>query len=745
MNTLYFEKISKYERASEPVNVSIPFAQGRLTDPARWVIRDGAKALPAQARILSQWPDGSIKWLFAHFQPDLPGNRDKTLTFDIVGKAESVESAAKVALQVSANGIAVDTGPLQFLVPKVGYLPVTEVVLNGQPILGGAFKGFTMRVGGQTVSTAKCSVTLGIEEAGPLCAVILVKGKHQKADGAGYIEFRGRVTAYAGKPYIEVEHQFIHSEAEKELVLEEIRLEAQPQAAGKPKLALGEGWYQTRIQESEAPLAMTIDTETILYQSNEHFIDSYYGDFWADWRDGAAGVTISHYQAHQNYPKGLRVAPEGLTAYLYPPDVPPQTLIQGVAKMHRLGLQFHGPQTPLAELCARSLQFQLPDHPALAADWYRANNPWGMDFFPAQVPDRFLTMMSIRHDQRPKGLGMLHFGDAPDAGYTNQGRGRGQTVWVNNEYDRAHACALFYGLTGQRRVFDSGLVSARHWLDVDICHYSENPLIQDGIKIHTAHHITGGVTPSHEWVEGLLDYYYFTGRREALEAAHGVAENIMRHMAQPRMMTPGESAVREGGWALRAMVAMALATGEERYYKESRRLVDLFLSWDELYGGMLAPYTSHSMPRVVFMIGLTICSIARYLSIEDDERVKKLIVTVCDDLIKYCLAPGGVFYYKELPSLRRIHPTVHAIECLTHAYRVSGNRRYLKVAARQFFEFVAREATPPFVGVKRAEEGGGVSEGEGNGRPFADAYPPLLYFVGAATPAGLLDWYEYPV
>ena len=122
------------------------------------------------------------------------------------------------------------------------------------------------------------------------------------------------------------------------------------------------------------------------------------------------------------------------------------------------------------------------------------------------------------------------------------------------------------------------------------------------------------MTPSHEWVEGLLDYYYLTGRKEGLDAAYGVAENIMRHMAQPRMRTPGDAQTREGGWALRAMVSMALATGEERFTAEASRLVDLFLSWDQMYGGMLAPYTSHTMPRVVFMISLTVNSIARYLA-----------------------------------------------------------------------------------------------------------------------------------
>ena len=82
------------------------------------------------------------------------------------------------------------------------------------------------------------------------------------------------------------------------------------------------------------------------------------------------------------------------------------------------------------------------------------------------------------------------------------------------------------------------------------------------------------------------------------------------------------------------------------------------------------------MPRVPFMISLTVCSFARYLLIEDDERVKQLIVSVMDDLIEHCLGPDGVFYYKELPSLQRTAPTPHAFEA-SHLRLARHRRRAL--------------------------------------------------------------------
>ncbi|MGC9522715.1 MAG: hypothetical protein ACP5HG_12645 [Anaerolineae bacterium] len=758
MNTLTFEKISRFDREAEPITVSIPFAKEALTDPSHLTVRDDHAEqgpLPCQRRVLARWPDGSVKWLLVHLQPDLPGNRSKTLTFDITEHPTAPEPRQRVELTETPLGITVDTGPLSFLIPNEGFLPVRDVQLDGVALWNATpFSGFELQYDDATVSTARGPVELEIEEAGPLRAVVLVKGKHRASDLSSYLDFRGRITAYAGKPYISIEHQFIHAEVEEEVSLKALSLTFRPASeneSASPHVALGQGYYRTAIHESDdEPVEMLIDTETILYQSNEHFIDSFYGDFWVDWRDEQAGLTLSIHQAHQNFPKALRAAPEGITCWLYPPEAPPAPLLQGMAKTHRIQLHFHGPDTPLEASSVRSLQFQLPDRPALSRAWFQPqggdNNPWLERFFPEKIPDRLISHFNRLHDGRPKALGMFHFGDAPDAGYTNQGRGQGQTVFVNNEYDRPHACALYYALTGQRRVLDSALVSARHWLDVDFCHYSPDPLVNGGLKIHTRYHVTGGVIPSHEWTEGFLDYYFLTGRTEALEAARSVAENILRHLERPHMRTPGATSVREGGWALRALVGMWIGTAEERWRTAARRLITMYLDWFDEYGALLAPYTSHSMPRVTFMISLTVNSFARYLLIEPEselaERVKGLIVATVDDMLAHCLGPDGIAYYKELPSLRWTSPTQHFLEALAHAYRITGDETYLKVGTRQF------AAMDQGTGVRRrakyADDSGAVIDGEGGGRIFADKYTSLLLYAGEATPLGLLDWYEYP-
>ena len=305
--TLYCEKISCYDRPAEPVSVSIPLARGRLQEPSGLSIRDAAgRTLPLQRHVLASWDDGSIKWLQVHFQPDLPGNADATLTVEVAPGAADPAPERRVTVVEGEGGLRVDTGPLAFTVSADGYWPIQDVALDGRPLFGRRpFGWFALTLGGETLTTAG-PVNLEVQEAGPLRVVIEVRGKHRRGDGGEMIDLRGRITAYAGKPYIEVEHQFVHTAEAEELPLEALELAFRPEAAGPAHVALGQGYYRTAITESDDSVAMLLDAETMLYQANEHYIDCFYGDFWVDWRDAQGGLALSVYQAHQHFPKALR-------------------------------------------------------------------------------------------------------------------------------------------------------------------------------------------------------------------------------------------------------------------------------------------------------------------------------------------------------------------------------------------------------------------------------------------------------
>lgn len=760
MTPLHFPKLSQYPRQREPVSISIPWAQGRLPDPGHLRIADGATQLPVQVQTLGTWPDGSVRWTLVHFQPDLPGNKAKDFQLQVAPAVAPVEAQEQVSVSQTDLEWRIHTGPLTLVLRQGSAFALYAVSLQNSEFWSELTAGaFQMRLVERPDTLVPMVEQVAVEEAGPLRAVICLQGRHVGPDGPSAMAYHGRVTAYAGKPYVEVEHKFVHMGEAEDLHLAALSTGFRPAPAALrefQRVSLGEGYYRTGIETSQSVVAKCIDAEMLLYQSNEHFTESFYGDFWVDWRGAQGGLAISHYQAHQHYPKHLQADRDGMEAGLYPVGADPARILQGMGKTHRLLFHFHcsalhtreengqaREEPDLKEILVRSLQFQLPDVPSLPRAWYREHNPWGMDFFPAAVPKKLLTRFNEMHAARPQALGMMHFGDAPDAGYTDQGRGQGESVWVNNEYDRPHTSALYYGLTAQRRLLDSALVCARHWLDVDFCHKHADPLIAGGLKMHTAYHGTGKVVPSHEWTEGCLDYYFFTGRAEGLAAAESIGRNILRHMELPHMRQPGAAAVREGGWALRALTGLYLGTGAAEWKQEATRIAELFVSWQQEYGALLAPYTSHSMPRVPFMASITVNSLARYLLLDNHQEVKSLIVEVVDDLLRHTLGPDGITFYKELPSLGGTAPTPHFLEALVHAYLITENEKYLQIGTRQFAALTAqglnKQPTAKFV-----DTGGAVVSGKGGGRQFADSYSSLLLFAAAATRKGLLDWYEYP-
>lgn len=102
--------------------------------------------------------------------------------------------------------------------------------------------------------------------------------------------------------------------------------------------------------------------------------------------------------------------------------------------------------------------------------------------------------------------------------------------------------------SGIRRFLDYCLVTANHQIDIDVCHYSTNPLLMGGQWVHTqGHSINGEMVCSHQWVEGILDCYHATGDERYYETAIGIGENILRLLDTPMYQKEGSFNARETG------------------------------------------------------------------------------------------------------------------------------------------------------------------------------------------------------
>lgn len=499
--------------------------------------------------------------------------------------------------------------------------------------------------------------------------------------------------------------------------------------------------YRTSFQVSEKGERVSVlaDSDLVMNTANEHFAEVFFGTFFCSRSSGKTGITATIRQAQQNFPKAAAADREGLEIALVPEGKDRVVMQPGMARTQRILLHIHDSGMTKEEIAARSTIYQMPDKCRLDPEIYRRAGVFEDVFLDRekQIPE-CERVLRARADNHARGYGMLNWGDAPDPGYTKQRRGGDEEVWTNNEYDFPHACYLLYARTGERRFLDYGLVAADHWMDVDVCHYSQDPLLYGGQWEHTRRHIVDGtIVCSHQWVEGLLDTWHFTGNSRALDTALGIGENVLRLLDTPMFHQKGGINARETGWALRTLSALYKETQDEKWLARCQWIVGHFREWREEYGHWLSPYLDNTAIHVVFMISIAAGSLMRYYRIRPDEELRRMIVEEVEDMVENCMLEDGTFYYKELPSLNRSGNNPLIMEALVYAWELTGDRKFLE-AGRITFENIISGNKLSVGGVKRHVGDAVIQEGDGT-KTFAQSFLPLALYYKAAAEEGILQ------
>lgn len=774
MIELKFSGLYRHPRQGEPVGAAIPLKKGVLTDTSQVTAIQEGRALPTQVKVTSRYEDGSARYLFVRFPADLPGFKGIKAYIDLFGEQPVPQKGMRITS--SEDMVGVFTGCLEFTVKNHTNSLFETLSLEGKTYGKEQFQGPFLKDGeGNTYEPEFESFQ--VLESGPVCTVLQARGIHA---GKKNICFEMKITAYTGKPWLELSYRIINTtpnrlhvaslvfavkgnaEGKLDFGLDQSKEQIKPDSTG-----CGDGFvtnsqagiyhtmgvhdlpeiegsiplsgirttaaasnYKTSfsIGRDGRPVTKIIDAEYLLGEANEHFAETLYGTLFADRTDETGGVCATIYQAQQNYPKAVKADKNAVYLMLVPEGVEKVEMESGMSREQRFMLHFHGPKVSMEELDNRSLIYQMPDRPVLSSGVYKESGTMPDIFTENLDPEVELAFIS-RADDHARCYGMLNWGDAPDAGYTLQGRGGKDSVWTNNEYDFPHACALLYARTGIRRFFDYMAAAASHWMDVDVCHYSQDPLKLGGQYEHSAGHVKSQVmVPSHEWVEGLLDYYHFTGDERAFNTALGIGENVLKLLDTPVFLKAGEQNARETGWALRTLTALYLETHDEKWNRKSQWIVSHFKAWEQEYGHWLSPYTDNTAIRVTFMISIAVGSLMRYYRVFKSQELKDMIIRAVDDLIEHAYTETGLFFYKELPSLERPGTNTLILEALTIAYELTGNEKYLAWGQKTFQWAV--KSSGKSGGGKRVEKDAVIC-GKNGTKVFAQSFIPMAVYYRA--------------
>lgn len=795
--TLTVQKLYKNPRTKEVLGFSIPFKKGTVTDINQINIIDEDTNLPLQTKATALHADGSIRFAYVRFMTDLPGNKEKLFTVSVNEPLASQDYSFKPLETLETNsGFLVSSEDFSFEVQNYSSGIFHKLTYGTKALSQEHFVGPILTDSfGDVYSTEFGKWEL--IECGKLCTILKTTGENtygtEGCEEGKRIKFEVKLTCYAHKKSVNISYRLINTsentlnirslnyyvnlnqEIAPDFSLEDMDLNindstgcgdinipldtqndtihtmgtADLQDIQKAcpveniRTTVGSSNYRTDfiIGKNGSSTCKLVTSAKLLREGNEHFPEVFYGTFFADRTDSDLGLCATIYQAQQNYPKAVKADKNGVYVMLVPDFSDTKdskdtvSMPSGTSREQSFLLDFHPADENILQFEDRSLIYQLPDLPLLDPEYYRDTQCF-TDVFSDGKKESFECMLSSRADSHSKSYGMMNFGDSIDMNYTTQGRGNGSAVWSNNEYDFPHACALIFVRNKTRRFHDYCIANARHWMDVDICHYSNNPLRQDGMIEHTAGHVLdGAIVPSHEWVEGLLDYYHFTGDQRGLETAIKVGDNVLRLLNTPAYQKPGEANARETGWALRTLTALYIETNDKKWIEKSEWIVSHFMQWMEEYGSFAAQYTDNTLVRTGFMISVAIGSLMRYYRVFPSDSLKELIMFAVNDIYDNCRLDNGLFYYKELPSLARNGSNTLLLEAMAVGYELTGDNKYLMAGKRTLINIILSGTSGPG-GNKKIVDGYLVTNGQST-KNFAQSFYPLAVYYKYLNQAGL--------
>lgn len=645
-------------RTSWPVSTGVPFPRGVLREATTIAVKTSkGSALPVQTRVLSRWDDGSVRWLLADVAVTIAAHDTAKLTVTANGAA-SPASRSRMQVVEGSDGVAIDTGPLQFTVPRTTFAILDDIRLHGHPLRAGPLRAF-MTLDQRIEPRPPRAVT--VRENGPLRAQIEMRG--QLAPGFDYLV---RVHAYAGQPFVRIFFTFVATGPAETTAVRQLAItSALP--ASTYRLGLEHAPSTGRVPKAGVKL-IQLDNQVFRLNGKRH---QGHAAGWVEASGASGGMGIASRFFWQEYPQSFEVMPTTLTYNMWAPSAVPAQIGVGAAKTHEFVVNFFDTMPPAETAAALAEPLTAQIDPL----WSAATAALPNAIAPGKDTDAFLHRLNNalpdveshtaaeRWDEAAHGdcppagservrigaFGMLNWGDWNYPGLHDTTKGC--DAWGNLEYDLTQVAALAFAATGAATYHELMTAAARHFMDVDVIHaqpqqpkwigmnHPKNPL-----HFSFAH---SGVDLGHTWTEGLISYFYLTGDDRALDTARGIADYLVRRLQAG--VVRGNP--RQWGWPVIALLAVSQATGEPRYLTAAR---------DYAQRGMkaFAPTDLSS-----WKIGILADALANTHAATRDADIEQWLRTYAGAV---AAKPDGDL---------RLYPAVAYVAALTHDARLAASAR----------------------------------------------------------------------
>ncbi|MHB9105585.1 MAG: RIFT barrel domain-containing protein [Armatimonadota bacterium] len=613
-----------------PFTYGVPIPEGAAKSVAEIALLDAqGRPAPVAVQAMATWPDGSVRWALLDFAGDFAPNEQADWELVIGEGITPPAPQYPVVVEETADGIRVSNGVLEATFRRQAFRLFDTLIADGKEIINASCRcdivavspaGKIFRAGDDPAPK------LSLEDVTPLRTVVRWDGGLFAGDGTRMTEFRLKLTFYAGNPYIKVEHSAVcREQPETGVMIREYRIDletAQDRRTTKVVRQKNHGVdYFSRLVELPQNVHIIVPTTGADNQPAEsagflgavgkpviedeaafaedaaafpHFLKpgaprvALGGGYavvypFLGLHDERRTLVASILRMAPQHPKGLSADENRISIELWPAGHGNWRLSRGMTKTHHLALSVFGRALSAEEIDTEAVRREMfagyvPGDPVtitLDPKYVRLTKQAEADKMLPRLPQRYpkleTKLEAIELHGRPlASSGMMDYGEA---------------VATNNEEDQGHTYAMEYYRRGAWDQYQKLVAQMLHNSTVDVVDWDPDPLRMGGTPYHTHYHQDAVCVPSHTWTEGMFEYAYVTGDREAYRAAVGICEWILRFMDGKPQIVQVDG--REIGWPIIALVAGYKATWDQRYLDGANRLVGYYRERVEQFGDLL--------------------------------------------------------------------------------------------------------------------------------------------------------------
>lgn len=517
-------------REKEPVRIGVPFPRGMLHDGSQlWCLDPEGQAFPVQTKILSHWPDRSIKWLLVDFFASVSADF-KGKFFLVSGTTAKILAISTVAVEEDPDSFTVSAGGNVWKVFKTKG-GIREVWRGGCQVSG---KGLEVILEGRDGKKKPLLVKkTTLQAMGSLRCDLLQEGWFE-VNKDWRINLRLRLSFFASSGCVKLEailhnpRAAIHPGGLWDLGdpgsfffrdlslcvtpssgLERIKWFCGPtQKRGESKSSLwvlhqnssgGENWNSLNHIDKDGRLTVSFKGYKVFEGSNGSLVHE--GEraepvVKIETQQGSVAACVENFW--QAFPKTIKVQDGSLRVGLFPGESNSRYELQGgEQKRHVAYLEFSAPgqETGLANMLN-------PLHVYIDPAWIEqtAAIPYFSEFQPSEEEAegyRYVRrIIDGEHSFFEKRelvdeYGWRNFGDTyADHEAVNH---KGKEIFVshyNNQYDFIYGALIHHLRTGDHRWRQLMADAANHMIDIDIYHTDgDKPGFNHGQFWHTDHYL----------------------------------------------------------------------------------------------------------------------------------------------------------------------------------------------------------------------------------------------------------------